>query len=60
MQHELRGERVDVELVEAYPGNFSPIAATRSSQYGMEMEMPLLFVADVRCLFGRRLACSKA
>ena len=36
------------------------MASTRSSQYGMVMEMPLLFVAEVRCFLGRVRARSKA
>src|SRR3974390_2140720 len=31
------------------PGYLFAIASTRSSQYGMVMEMPLDFVAEVRC-----------
>src|ERR671918_201056 len=33
-------------------GYFAAIAFTRSSQYGMEIEMPFDFVAEVRCFFG--------
>ena len=36
------------------------IACTRSSQYGMVMEMPFDLVAEVRCFFGRERASSKA
>src|SRR5712692_4522091 len=36
------------------------IASTRSSQYGMVMEMPFDLVAEVRCFFGRERASSKA
>ena len=56
VQHEVRGEDVDVELVDAARrGSSAAIAATRSSQYGIEIEMPLLLVAEVRCFFGRAL-----
>ena len=41
-------------------GKFFAIASTRSSQYGMVIEMPLDFVAEVRCFFGRDCASSKA
>ncbi len=36
--------------ISGYP---AAMAWTRSSQYGIEIEIPLLFVADVRCFFGR-------
>ncbi len=36
------------------------IASTRSSQYGMVMEMPFDLVAEVRCFFGRERASSNA
>ena len=36
------------------------IASTRSSQYGMVIEMPLLLVAEVSLRRGRCIACSKA
>ena len=39
-------------------GYFAAIAFTRSSQYGMEIEMPFDLVADVRCFFGRFIASS--
>ncbi|MNP78075.1 hypothetical protein D3C76_1756160 [compost metagenome] len=39
-------------------GNFLPISATRSSQYGMVIAMPLDLVAEVRCFFGRLWARS--
>ena len=38
----------------------SAISLARSSQYGMEIEIPLLLVAQVRCLRGRAAASSKA
>ena len=34
-------------------GYFFAISTTRSSQYGIEIEMPLDFVALVMCFFGR-------
>ena len=37
-----------------------PSPATRSSQYGMVIEMPFDLVAEVRCFFGRVCASSKA
>jgi hypothetical protein len=36
------------------------MASTRSSQYGIVIEMPFDLVADVTCFFGRRRASSKA
>src|SRR3990167_7993338 len=39
-------------------GYFAAISFTRSSQYGIEIEMPLDLVADVRCFFGRVIASS--
>src|SRR6201999_1310261 len=36
------------------------IASTRSSQYGIVIEMPLDLVAEVRCFFGRDAASSNA
>src|SRR2546425_11331149 len=36
------------------------IASTRSSQYGIVIEMPLDLVAEVRCFFGRFFASSNA
>src|SRR5262249_31987035 len=42
------------------PGYSADIALKRSSQYGMVIEMPLDFVADVTCFFIRVLASSKA
>src|SRR5262249_16765216 len=36
------------------------VAPTHSSQYGIVIEMPFDFVADVRCFFGRRFASSNA
>src|SRR5260370_8558248 len=42
------------------PGYFFAIASTRSSQYGIVIEMPLDFVAEVRCFFGRDCARSNA
>ncbi len=57
--HEVRGQDVDVVLVGlARPGSRAPTAFTRSSQYGMVIAMPLDFVAEVRCRFGRVLASS--
>src|SRR5882762_353065 len=41
-------------------GYFFAIASTRSSQYGIVIEMPLDLVAEVRCFFGRDCARSKA
>src|SRR3990170_678448 len=41
-------------------GNCLAMASTRSSQYGIVMEMPLDLVADVRCFFGRLDASSNA
>ncbi len=41
-------------------GKFFAIASTRSSQYGMVIEMPFDLVAAVRCLRGRFCASSKA
>jgi hypothetical protein len=41
-------------------GFCADIARTRSSQYGMVIEMPLDFVAEVTCLSGRVRARSKA
>src|ERR1700710_2142126 len=37
-------------------GYCAAIAFTRSSQYGIEIDMPFDLVADVRCLFGRFIA----
>ena len=37
-------------------GYFAAIAFSRSSQYGIEIEMPLDLVAEVRCFFGRERA----
>jgi hypothetical protein len=46
VEHEVGGEDVDVVLVHAHVRVALPaIAATRSSQYGMVIEMPLDFVA---------------
>src|SRR5438270_5735712 len=42
------------------PGYSFEIAAKRSSQYGMVIEMPLDFVADVTCFLVRVFASSKA
>ena len=36
------------------------IASTRSSQYGIVIEMPFDFVAEVRCFLGRERASSNA
>src|SRR5438477_11895062 len=41
-------------------GYKADIALKRSSQYGMVMEMPLDFVAEVTCFLGRVFASSKA
>src|ERR1700693_5552111 len=41
-------------------GKFLAIASTRSSQYGMVIEMPLDLVAEVKCFFGRDCARSNA
>src|SRR5262245_6183536 len=42
------------------PGYSFEIAAKRSSQYGIVIEMPLDFVAEVTCFFLRFFASSKA
>ena len=48
-------EDVDVVLVGARrPDSSLAIAAKRSSQYGMVIEMPFDLVAEVRCFFGAR------
>ena len=47
-------------LSQATSGKSFAAASTRSSQYGMVMEMPFDFVAEVRCFFGRRCASSNA
>jgi len=44
----------------ATPGYSLPMAAKRSSQYGMVMVMPLDLVADVSFRRGRVIASSKA
>jgi hypothetical protein len=44
----------------ATPGYAFAIAATRSSQYGIVIEMPLLLVAEVSFRRGRFIASSKA
>ena len=41
-------------------GKFFAIASTRSSQYGIVIEMPFDLVAEVRCFFGRLCASSNA
>src|SRR5687767_2177117 len=41
-------------------GYCAAISFTRSSQYGIEIEMPLDFVAEVTCFFGRFIASSYA
>ena len=41
-------------------GYRAAIAFTRSSQYGMVIEIPFDLVAEVRCFFGRDRASSKA
>src|SRR5262249_56873967 len=41
-------------------GYLLAIASTRSSQYGIVIEMPLDLVADVRCFLGRFFASSNA
>ena len=40
-------------LVHGDIGKCADIVSTRSSQYGIAMEIPLLLVAEVRCFFGR-------
>src|SRR5688500_14017515 len=42
------------------PGYCLAMASTRSSQYGIVMEMPFDLVADVTCFFARFMASSKA
>jgi hypothetical protein len=46
----MRRQDVDVKLVELYAGVFV-FRPRRSSQYGMEVEIPLDLVALVRCFF---------
>ncbi|MNC86165.1 hypothetical protein D3C83_18030 [compost metagenome] len=41
-------------------GYFAAISFTRSSQYGIEIEMPFDLVAEVRCFLGRVIASSYA
>ena len=58
---EVRGQDVDVVVVDPHVGILAAsIAATRSSQNGIEIEMPLLLVQLVRCFFGRDRASSNA
>jgi len=60
VEHEMRREDIDVVLVQRTLGYFAAIALTRSSQYGIVIEMPFDLVAEVRCRFGREAASSKA
>ena len=60
VEDKVRREDVNVELVYFYTGIFLAMAVTRSSQYGMVIEIPLLLVALVRCFSGRLCASSKA
>src|SRR5258706_10129362 len=41
-------------------GYFAAISFTRSSQYGIEIEMPFDLVAEVTCFLGRVIASSNA
>ena len=59
--HEVRGQDVDVELVDADVRVVArPSRETRSSQYGIVIEMPFDLVADVTCRCGRVAASSNA
>src|SRR5262249_41965936 len=57
---ECAGGEASRDLSHLMSGYCLAIASTRSSQYGMVIEIPFDLVADVRCFFARFLASSKA
>jgi len=60
MEHEMRGEDVDVVLVPPHVREILAGCAHPLIPEGHGDEMPLDLVAEVRCFFTRRFASSKA